>query len=144
MFTDTEVFGNDAPSNWVKITSFRTSEPTEPTNSWEQSHGWNHMAQERGAFMMASSIGWSKPTATTPAKSSLTAPTQRAETSGEHYHLTASAPARVCGHHKVSAWGQYILSSHRSSTIASRETGPYPDDRVNHVFSQTAAGYGLY
>ena len=35
MFTDAEVFANDAPLHWVKMTSSRTSEPAEPTNSQE-------------------------------------------------------------------------------------------------------------
>ena len=39
MFTDAEVFSNDAPSTWVKITSSRTLELTEPTNSQEWHSG---------------------------------------------------------------------------------------------------------
>ena len=35
MFTDAEVSSNDVPLHWVKITSSRTSEPTEPTTSQE-------------------------------------------------------------------------------------------------------------
>ena len=43
-FTDAKVFSNDVPLYWVKITSSRISEPTEPTTSQEQSHSQNRRA----------------------------------------------------------------------------------------------------
>ena len=42
--------------------------------------------------MMTSSIGWSKPTTTTPAKSSLTAPTQRVEIQPESTTVQQQIP----------------------------------------------------
>ena len=33
MFMDAKAFSDNVPSHWVKITSYRTSEPVEPTTS---------------------------------------------------------------------------------------------------------------
>ena len=80
MFTDAEVFSDDVPSNWVKITSSRTSEPMEPTIS-------------RRSKVPAELIGLSERSVQDdqqhraveahchhPCKNSLTASTQRMET----------------------------------------------------------------
>ena len=74
MFTDAEVFGNDVPSNWVKITSSRTYEPTEPTTSQEQSHSQNRRVCAQGSFMVANNVGRSKPITTTQMASTSPAP----------------------------------------------------------------------
>ena len=63
-FTDVEVFGNDAPLHWLKITSSRTSEPKESTNSQEQSPSRNRRAHAWGSFAVAHNVGRSKPITT--------------------------------------------------------------------------------
>ena len=79
-FTDEEVFGNIAPSNWVKVTPSRRAEPTEPADSWEYSHSWNQRARARGVFRITSGMGQSRPITTTPEDGPLATSSLRAET----------------------------------------------------------------
>ena len=64
-FTDAEVFGDDVPLHWVKITSSRTSEPAEPTTSQEWSCSQNRRAHTQGSFAVAHNVGRSKPVTST-------------------------------------------------------------------------------
>ena len=143
MFMDAEIFGEDVPPNWVKITSSRTSQSMEPTNSQEQSCSQNHRAWVREAFMMTSGVGQLKPSATTPAKSSLTALTQRVQTQPESTIVQQWMP--LPGFVDIAK----ILHRDNPTWVVTgvppelAETGPYPNHRVDHVFHQAAAGYGL-
>ena len=74
MFMDAKVFGNDVPLHWVKITSSRTSKPTEPTTSQEQNCSQNRRAHTWGSFTVAHNVGRSKPITTTQMASTSAVP----------------------------------------------------------------------
>ena len=84
-FTDTEVLGDDPPSNWKFITLCRLTELKQPDQGTqrERSHSRSQRAHARGNFTVACGMGHSKPTATTWAASPSPVPTQKVESQQE-------------------------------------------------------------
>ena len=83
MFTNAEVLEDALSLHWVKITSSQTSKPADPPTSQEQSCSRNQRASDRGMFMVAHSVGHSKPTATAVAVSPSPIPSQKVESQQE-------------------------------------------------------------
>ena len=94
-FMDIEVLEDNLPSNWQMFTLSRPTEPEQPDQrKWrKRSCSRNQRAHARGTFMVACSVGHSKPTVTSWAASQSLAPTKWAESPWEECCGQQLAPA---------------------------------------------------
>ena len=144
-FTDGEVLHNDVPLHWVKITSSRTSESAEPAIYQEQSQSRSRRACSQGSFLATYSIGWAKPTTTTPCGEFIDClQPEGKDTTGQPQHTTAKVPAWFCGHSQVPVGRQLTTHICRSPTGADSITRSFGGVHHSHDgFYETALGCGV-
>ena len=109
IFTNTEVFGNVKPLNWVRITPARMTEPAEPMKSWEWSHSWTRRGCTWGSFVATSNMERLTLTATTPAKGQLATSSLRVETKLESTSVRPWTPPPGFADITRSLWGDDSL-----------------------------------